>query len=277
LPRDLRDVLDYLLPLSDENASPPAATSKPDHAPDSRAASEAEDRLRRPAALPIVAVPIGERDVVRAAFTWNLAVEVARLGASGTLIAPEDAEPSLLWPEPGRGPVGSEVIVSPARGLGELYRAALDVAVDRAATATGGGVVFVRVPPAWLRAPSDGGALLRWVLLFASLEPRDLLETYGLAKRVHDAGTEGRVGITIHGARRVGDAAQAFDLLAGVAARHLGRLLVSYGLLVDDLHVYRAIVSRRAVGLEHPQSRAARALRDVAQLLLEDAEGGGIA
>ena len=224
-----------------------------------------------------MAVPIGERDVVRAAFTWNLAVEVARMGASGTLIAPEDAEPSLLWPEPGRGPVGSEVVVSPARGLGELYRAALDVAVDRAATATAGGIVLVRVPPAWLRTPSDGGALLRWVLLFASLEPRDLLETYGLAKRVLGASSQGRVGVTIHGARRVGEAAQAFELLAGVAARHLGRPLVSYGLLVDDLHVYRAIVSRRAVGLEHPQSRAARALRDVARLLLEDAGGGSVA
>jgi hypothetical protein len=277
LPRDLRDVLDYLLPLSDEHASPPAATSRSIHVPDSRAASEAEERLRRPAALPIVAVPIGERDVVRAAFAWNLAVEVARMGASGTLIAPEDAEPSLLWPEPGRGPVGSEVVVSPARGLGELYRAALDVAVDRAATATAGGIVLVRVPPTWLHTPSDGGALLRWVLLFASLEPRDLLETYGLVKRVLGAGSQGRVGITIHGARRVGEATQAFELLAGVTARHLGRPLVSYGLLVDDLHVYRAIVSRRAVGLEHPQSRAARALRDVARLLLEDAGGGSVA
>jgi MinD-like ATPase involved in chromosome partitioning or flagellar assembly len=46
---------------------------------------------------------------------------------------------------------------------------------------------------------------------------------------------------------------------------------VSYGLLVDDLHVYRAIVARRPIGLEHPQSPAARALRDVARLVLEDA------
>jgi MinD-like ATPase involved in chromosome partitioning or flagellar assembly len=55
-----------------------------------------------------------------------------------------------------------------------------------------------------------------------------------------------------------------------VALRHLSAKLLSYGLLVDDLHVYRAIVSGRPVGLEHPQSPAARALRDVARLLLED-------
>ena len=83
--------------------------------------------------------------------------------------------------------------------------------------------------------------------------------------------TQARVGVTIHGARRIADAQSAFLHLAGVAARHLGRDLASYGLLVDDLHIYRAIVSRRPIGLEHPQSRAARALRDVARLLLEDA------
>ncbi|MDH3213754.1 MAG: hypothetical protein OEM05_14835 [Myxococcales bacterium] len=271
MPRDLRDVIDYLLPQRDDESPRPAAAPELPSGPAARTTDGVEERLRRPAALPIVAVPIGERDVVRAAFVWNLAVEVARMGASGTLITPEADDPSLLWPEPGRGPVGSEVVVSSASGLGDLYRAAVDVAVDRAADATAGGIVLVRIPPAWLSRPSTGHALLRWVLLFASLEPRDLLETYGLAKRVLDWGSDCKVGITIHGARRIGEAEQAFDLLAGVTARHLGRVLVSYGLLVDDLHVYRAIVSRRPVGLEHPQSRAARALRDVARLLLEDA------
>ena len=97
------------------------------------------------------------------------------------------------------------------------------------------------------------------------------METYGLAKRVLAASHEARVGVTIHGARRVVEAQSAFLHLAGIAARHLGRDLASYGLLVDDLHIYRAIVSQRPIGLEHPQSRAARALRDVARLLLEDA------
>ena len=103
-------------------------------------------------------------------------------------------------------------------------------------------------------------------------ERRDLLETYGLAKRVL-RGEPARRGSASRSTARAGcaEAQSAFLHLAGVAARHLGRDLASYGLLVDDLHIYRAIVSRRPIGLEHPQSRAARALRDVARLLLEDA------
>lgn len=225
----------------------------------------------RPAALPIVALPFGERDVVRAAFAWNLAVEIARSGASATLLAPEDSDPSPVWPETGPGPVGAEVVLAPAAGLEELNIAALDVAVSRAADSADGGLVLVRVPPDWLDGAAQARSLLRWVLLFASTEQRDQLETYALVKRVMRTSSDARIGVTIHGARQIGEAERAFQHLADVATRHLGGTLASYGLLLDDLHVYRAIVSRRPIGLEHPQSRAARALRDVAGLLLEDA------
>ena len=209
---------------------------------------------------------------MRAAYAWNLVVEAARLGRSATLLAPAAESASPLWPEAGPGPVGAEVLVTPADGLAELNRAALDVAVGRAAEADEGGLVVVRVPPSWLREAPAGRALLRWVLLFSSPEKDDLRASYGLAKRILGCLPEACVGLTIHGARHVGEAQRAFEQIVSVAMRHMGRQLVSYGLLVDDLHVYRAIVSRRPIGLEHPQSRAARALRDVARLLLEDAE-----
>ena len=86
-----------------------------------------------------------------------------------------------------------------------------------------------------------------------------------------------RVGVANQGARGINGARSAYEHIADVALRHLGRPLESYGLLVDDLHVYRAIVSRRPIGIEHPQSRAARALRDVAQMLLEDARTPAVA
>ena len=260
MPRELEDVLDYFLPTAE------AAETMPPKA-----------RATRPAALPILSLPIGDREVVRAAFAWNLAIEVARRGASATLLTPAVSETSALWPDPGRGPVGLEVVVSGARSLGELNRAALDLAVSRAADSNDSGMVLVRVPPEWLCDASEGRALLRWLLLFASTDRRDLAETYALAKQILLSNGETRVGITIHGARRVADAEHAFNHVANVSTRHLGRTPVSYGLLVDDLHVYRAIVARRPIGLEHPQSRAARALRDVARLVLDDARTLAIA
>jgi hypothetical protein len=224
----------------------------------------------RPAALPILAIPIGDRDVVRAAYAWNLVVEAARLGYSATLLAPGGPTGAPLWPEVGPGPVGAEVLLTPAESLGDLNRAALDVAVNRAAEVAEGGLVVVRVPPAWLAEAPAARALLRWVLLFTSPEPSDLSDCYGLAKRLVRGAPATRLGITIHGTRRIGEAEAAFRRVADAALRHLGHSIVSYGLLVDDLHVYRAIVARRPIGLEHPQSRAARALRDVTRLLLED-------
>ena len=133
-------------------------------------------------------------------------------------------------------------------------------------------MILARVPPAWLNGASDGRALLRWVLLFAATESKDLRDTYALAKHIVRVGPASRIGITIHGARHIEEAERAFSRLADTAQRHLGHSVVSYGLLVDDLHIYRASVAHRPIGLEHPQSRAARALRDVAQLLLGDAQ-----
>jgi len=256
LPRDLGDVIHHFLPQGNGTDPNPVDDGA---------------RRKRPAALPIISLPIGDRDVVRAAYAWNLAVEVARRGASATLLAPASAEPSPLWPEPGRGPVGADVVLAEVNDFGELNRAALDIAVGRAADSSDGGVVLVSVPPAWFENANAGRALMRWVLFFAAAEARDLREIYSLAKRIIRTNPETRIGVTIHGVRRVGDAEDAFEKLSGAAERHLGTPLTSYGLLVDDLHVYRAIVSRRPIGLEHPQSRAAKALRDVARLLLEDA------
>jgi hypothetical protein len=234
VPRDLEDVADYFLPPRRETA-PLRQLGPPTR------------RTQRPAALPI------------------------RLGGNATLLAREGAAPSPIWPEAGPGPVGTEVARERADDLAGLHRAALDLAVSRAAETSDGGLVVVPVPPAWLDAPRDGHGLLRWVLIFTSPERHDLMEAYALAKRALGVGSAGRVGVTIHGVRGLAEAADAYQRVAGAAARHLGRGLSSYGLLLDDLHVYRAIVSRRPIGIEHPQSRAARALRDVARLVLEDA------
>ena len=272
MPRDLGDVLHYFLPQNEVGAPPSSRSGR------LRSLDGPTPRPDRPAALPIVALPLGERDVVRAAYAWNLAVEVARQGASATLLAPANSEPSPLWPEPGRGPVGAEVVLSEARNFGDLNRTALDIAVSRAADSNDGGVVLVTVPPTWFRDAGDGRALVRWVLLFTAAETRDLLETYSLAKRIIAANSEARVGVTDPRRPPAWKKRRAPSTTWRTWRRGTSNTRsTSYGLLVDDLHVYRAIVSRRPIGLEHPQSRAARALRDVARLLLEDARKQAVA
>jgi hypothetical protein len=248
--RELGDVLHYFIPES-----------------------EAPRSLRETSGgrLAIVAVPVVESDVVRAAFVWNLAVEMGRLGAAATVIATEEEASESLWPEPGRGPLGTEFLPTFAADLPTLASRAVEVATSRGAGCRSGGMVLVQVPPSWLDKAADGDPLLRWTLLFSSPEPRDLEETYALARRLFFAAPGARVGVTIHGVRSIDEARRAFDALVSALEPELRERLLSYGLLLDDLDVYRAIVNRRPIGVIRPQSRAARALADVAGLLLGDA------
>jgi hypothetical protein len=258
MPRNLADVLHHFIP-----ESPPPATASAAAGPHPRA-------TRAPAALPRIAVPVGDRDLVRAAFVWNLAVETARLGACASVVAPLDPG-STLWPGDDVRPLGAEIALVQATNLRELEQAAREVAAGKASPTAEGGLVFVRVPPTWLREPGGGEDLLRWTLLFTSSDPAELLESYGLAKRIAQVLPAARIGVTVHGARRRGEADAAWRRLSDVATRRLRRELTSYGLLVDDLQVYRAIVAQRPIGQVQPQSPAARSMRDVAELLLSDA------
>lgn len=255
MPRGLGDVLHYFIPEVPAPEKDPAAG--------------------HPAASgsPILGVPLGDGDVVRAALMWNLAVEVARLGTGGAIVAPALEAAASLWPEPGQGPLGTELVLTFAEDAEELATAALDVATTRAQESGIAGFVWVRVPPQWLEKCAGALPFLQQVLLFTSPDPRDVRETYASIKRCFAAGSE-RVGVIVHGARSVTEAEEVFLRLARTSERHLGRALTSYGLLVDDLHIYRSIVSRRPIGLTHPHSPAARALQDAARLLCGDRQGG---
>lgn len=249
--RELGDVLHYFIP---EAAPPP---------------------VREPAASPfaIVAIPVRETDVVRAAFAWNLAIEMARLGAAATLVATRDEASEPLWPQPGRGPLAAEFVATRDRDLSALSSTALQLAEGRGAEHRSGGMLLVQVTPGWITRGADRDPLLRWTLLFSAPEPRELEQTRALARRLLlSAPGSRKVGVTIHGVSGIDEARQAFEALAAALEPELRPGLVSYGLLLDDLDVYRAIVNRRPIGVTRPQSRAARALADVARLLLTDAE-----
>ena len=65
-------------------------------------------------ARPVIGVPIGDLDVVRSAFVWNLAVEIARQGERADIVTPASVEPAPLWPETSRGPLGIELVTERA-------------------------------------------------------------------------------------------------------------------------------------------------------------------
>ena len=282
MPRDLADVLHYFLPESPSECPPDLeAEPEPDLEADREGTPPASPASASPSLpnLPILGIPIGDREIVPAALLWNLAVETARLGGASIVLAPALDRGSPVWPEPGDGPLGTELHVCDAESLQELHGSAVELAHRAYAMRRGRGLVFVRIPIQWLEAASTDeeeragseAQPFRWLLLLSAARPRNLREALGLAVTLLESNPELELGVTIHGVQSVEQARQAFDRLNGRIEEDLGRSLSSYGLLVDDLDVYRAIAAQKPIGLAHPQAPATRALMDVARLLDEDA------
>lgn len=241
MPRSLGDVLHYLLPEADrtpEGATPAA----------------------HGAGIAPWCVPLGSRDVVRLALVWNLAVEAARQGARVALVAPATAADA---PWPGSGPLGLETIRVETDAIADVARA-VEEAARRA-------WVLAAVPGAWLRKAADAGALLHSLLVLARPEERESGEARAALDAVASQAPAARLGACIFGVRARAEAQRTFEGLAAFAERELGRSLVSYGALIDDVHLSRSIVTGRPIALAQPASAAARALTDVASMLLEDA------
>jgi hypothetical protein len=177
-----------------------------------------------------------------------------------------------LWPQAGTGPLGVELRPTLAKDLKSLDRITQEAASTTALRGAEPGLIFVGIPPTWLAACHSEPGLLRWTLLLTSSRTSDLKEILESTKMIVRSQPQARIGVTIHGAECRREAETAFERVARASRSDLGHDVRSYGLLVDDLHVYRAIVAQRPIGLAHPQSPAARALRDVAQLLLADCQ-----
>ena len=215
---------------------------------------------------PVLALPVAEHDELRASFVWNLAVEIARTGARPLVAVPSGARfAAELVPEPALGGVlAPEVARAEACDLPELAAEASEL--RRCAR----GPVLALLPPGWLAAGARGAEVLAWTLFFSRPEPGALAAAAALGERIVAAAPGARVGVTFHGVDTVAEARDAFERLAALCTPRLRAGLASYGVLLDDLDVYRGLTERRAVGLARPQSHAARALADVARLLLDD-------
>jgi len=267
--RDLGDVAHYFLPDDSEGQ---ALRTLPDDSEGQALRTLPDAEESRPAGAHLVCVPLAPRDVARQALLWNLTVEIARQGAPVVLVVPAH-DGCAPWPEPRRGPLGVEVVESGSGQLAALADAARDAAERACSRSATTPLVLVAVPLAGLRKGADGGPLLRRVLLLTRPDERELVETWAALDAIAEQAPGAQIGACVFGVRSLADARRTFEGLAALAELELERTLTSYGVLIDDVHLSRSIVSQRPIVLAQPGSPAARALADVATMLLADARG----
>jgi hypothetical protein len=216
------------------------------------------------AVAPIVGVPIARPDPTAVGLLRNLAVETARKGARVSLLAP----PALAddeTPSPGgfaTPAVDDDDPAALARSAEQAWRSA--PRFERA-------FVLAAFPSAWLAKASEVSALLRWTLVFVRPDEASLTEATWALEAIATQSPAARLGVTVHGVRTITEARDCFEHLALRIERRLGSPLTSYGVLIDDVRLSRSIVTGRPISLASPQSSAARALADVAALLVADA------
>lgn len=261
MPRELSDVLHYFIPDRGDEQSPESA------------GLDAPPSSREIRGLTPLAVPVRERDAIPVSFVWNLAIEIARTSRRAILLAPEDSglQPVREWlptPTTMDQSIGPEFVFSAADDLGALARDAREL--GRTPHPRGPALAVALLPIRWIRPDPDGAHLLRHPVLFATPETTSLNATQALLERIFEAAPDAEPGVTIHGVDSIDEAERAFDRLALRCETGLGRPLQSYGLLLDDLQVYRAVSDRLPMATAHPHSLASRALADVARLLIAD-------
>lgn len=218
------------------------------------------------AAPRVVAIALERGDLLRAAVLWNLAVEMARSGAECEALVPV----GTLTEAPGdAAPLGVGLLAAscePGETLADVARRrARDAARGRAGPGAQR-VALVGIPAA------DAGGLCASVdlaLLVCGCDPASRSRSEAVGRHLLRSGSP-PPGLIIHGARSLDEARRAFEAVACPLENVAGGPIPSYGLLVDDLALYRSVVERRPVGLARPQSPAAKALADVAALLAGD-------
>ena len=221
--------------------------------------------------LSLVGVPFATADPVRSALLWNLAVELARQGARSALLAPRALCAAPAWPLPGRGPLGALSLRVDADEPAELARSAEEWV--RSAAPRDRSLGLVALPGSCLHKAADAAALLRWTLLVLRPDEVESAAAWSALESIATHARDARIGVTLFGVRTIAEARDAFERLAGAAEERLGCPLVSYGLLVDDVHLSRSIVTGRPIALASAHAASARALADVASMLLEDTHG----
>ncbi len=224
----------------------------------SQSASEA--RARRTDRRRLVTCIADGTETLAIAIAWNLAAAHAALGTRTTWIS---TNASVWAPAASAPPALQQVRAARAK----------DARAEAASAETDS--VWLHLAP----NPSVSEELLSHALFFVSSETdasaRCLAHMEGLRARAPG----GELSVLIHGVTSRAEGRSVFARLAEAASRRLGGSglggsVSEAGVLVDDLEVYRSLVSRRPVCLAAPDSRAALALFRAARRLSEAPDGG---
>lgn len=217
---------------------------------------------------PCLALLADPDDALALGVAWNLAYELVRLEHGVVWITSPDDEallPAESTPELTR-------LLAPALGLRDLALAAREAAA-KLAGARMPGLVLVRVPPRWVGGSGAAEPILGWTLQLVGGDATAREHALRLAARVRARRPGARVGVTLREVRSVAEAAGAFDALAEAQLERGEEPLVSYGLLFDETEIYRALLAREPLASTRADTRAARALADLASLVSSDLVG----
>lgn len=206
-----------------------------------------------PAARGVVALPLEPDETLRAGFVAELAARLAEGGAGVAVCGPRELLALLPSPAPGVT-VEPEPVGTGRSGLrGEPGPGAPGWRLEL--------VRADREPP-----PSSPA----WSLLFATPDPEDLALARRRVGAILRRAPGARVGVTLHGVRDLAEAEPTFLRLAAAVEADGAERLLSYGAILDELEVLRALVAGRGARGLAPGSRARRSFEGVAALLTED-------
>jgi flagellar biosynthesis protein FlhG len=101
-------------------------------------------------------------------------------------------------------------------------------------------------------------------LVVTTPEPTALTDTYALFKVLSEAETRGPLALIVNQASSAQHADETAGHLDGIARRFLGRGITTWGHVLSDAAVPRAVARQRALLDAAPRSSAARGIREIA-------------
>jgi flagellar biosynthesis protein FlhG len=107
------------------------------------------------------------------------------------------------------------------------------------------------------------------VILVTTPEPTSLVDAYAMVKVVHLRDPKKPFWVLVNNGQNMDEAEETIAQLQAATERFLGRTLQVLGMIPTDAFLLQAVRQQRCVAQVFPRSPAARALQQMARLLLE--------